>query len=62
MERNNKKDIIYLGYGCYFEDGEIISTLSKEEEAEIWLTWDEMWQLVISSLEKIADYYGERCC
>jgi hypothetical protein len=29
------------------------------EEAEIWLTWDEMWQLVISSLEKISDYYGE---
>ena len=43
-------DRIYLGYGCYFEDGEIISTLSKEEETEIWLTWDEMWQLVISSL------------
>ena len=52
-------DKICLGYGCYFEDGEIISTLSGEEEAEIWLTWDEMWQLVISSLEKISDYYGE---
>ena len=52
-------DRIYLEYGCYFEDGEIISTLSEEEESEIWLTWDEMWQLVISSLEKIADYYGE---
>lgn len=55
-------DRIYLGYGCYFEDGEIISTLSGEEKAEKWMSWDEGWQWVISSLEKIADYYGEYYC
>ncbi len=48
---------IDLGRGCYYEDGEIKSTLSEGRESEIWLTWDEGWQWVISSLEKIADYY-----
>ena len=33
--------------------------LVYEEESEIWLSWDEGWKWVISSLEIIADYYGE---
>ena len=48
---------IDLGRGCFFEDGEIKSTLSKEQESEMWLTWDEGWQWVINSLQKIADEY-----
>jgi len=55
-------DRIDLGYGCYFVDGEIISTLPEDEESEIWMTWDEGWQWVIGSLEKIAGYYGEYYC
>ena len=50
---------IDLGRGCFFEDGEIKSTLSKEQESEMWLTWDEGRQWVVSSLEKIADCYEQ---
>ena len=52
-----KKVRIDLGYGCLFEDGEIKSVLSEEEESDIWLTWDEGWHWVISSLKKIAEKY-----
>lgn len=56
-KKSLKKDKIYLGKDCYIEDGEIKSTLSEEQESEKWMTWDEGWQWVISSLEKI----GEEC-
>jgi len=51
---------IDLERGCYYEDCEIKSTLSEGRESEIWLTWDEGWQWVISSLEKIEDCYEEK--
>lgn len=54
----NKKNVkIDLGYGCLFEDGEVKSVLSEKQESEIWMSWDEGWQWVISSLEKIANEY-----
>lgn len=48
---------IDLGYGIYFEDGEIISTQSQEQETEIWMSWDEGWKWVISALEIIEKEY-----
>ena len=56
-KKKNKKVRIDLGNGCLFEDGEIKSVLSEEQESETWMTWDEGWQWVIGSLEKIADEY-----
>lgn len=52
-----KKVKIDLGHGCVFENGEIKSLLSEKQESEIWMSWDEGWQWVISSLEKIANEY-----
>ena len=60
MERNNKKVRIDLGNGCLFEDGVIKSILSEEQEFDIWMSWDEGWQWVINSLEKIADEYEHK--
>lgn len=54
---NKKKVKIDLGHGCLFENGEIKSLLSEEQESEIWMSWDDGWQWVISSLEKIANEY-----
>ena len=56
---NKKKVKIDLGHGCLFEDGEVKSVLSEEQESEMWMTWDEGWQWVINSLKKIADEYDE---
>lgn len=60
MERNNKKVRIDLCNGCLFEDGVIKSVLSEEQESDIWMSWDEGWQWVINSLEKIADEYEHK--
>lgn len=60
MERNNKKVRIDLGNGCLFEDGVIKSVLSEEQESDIWMSWDEGWQWVINSHEKIADEYEHK--
>lgn len=57
MEKNNKTVKIDLGNGCLFENGEIKSVLTEEQESEIWMSWDEGWQWVINSLQKIADEY-----
>jgi hypothetical protein len=43
-----------------FEDGVIKSVLSEEQESDIWMSWDEGWQWVINSLEKIADEYEHK--
>ena len=58
MKKNKKGVKIDLGYGCLFEDGEIKSVLSEEGESDIWLTWDEGWQWVLSSLKKLAEKYN----
>lgn len=55
--KNKKKVKIDLGNDCLFEDGEIKSRLSEEQKSEKWMTWDEGWQWVINSLEKIANEY-----
>lgn len=57
MEKNKKIVKIDLGNGCLFENGDIKSVLTEEQESEIWMSWDEGWQWVINSLQKISDEY-----
>lgn len=60
MEKNKKIVKIDLGNGCLFENGDIKSVLTEEQESEIWMSWDEGWQWVINSLQKISDEYGHQ--
>lgn len=57
MEKNKKIVKIDLGNGCLFENGDIKSVLTEEQESEIWMSWDEGWQWVINSLQKISNEY-----
>ena len=57
MEKNKKIVKIDLGNGCLFENGDIKSVLTEEQESEIWMSWDEGGQWVINSLQKISDEY-----
>ena len=49
--KNNKNEIIDLGHGCIYENGEIKEIIS--ENNKYWMTWDEGWDWVIQSLQKI---------
>ena len=52
-----KKDneIIDLGNGCIYENGEIKEMISENEKD--WMTWDEGWDWVIESLRKICNIF-----
>ena len=44
-------EIIDLGHGCIYENGEIKEIISENKKD--WMTWDEGWDWVIQSLQKI---------
>ena len=54
---NKKKVKIDLGHGFIFEDGEVKKVLKEGQPLQEWMTWDEGWQWVISSLKRLKQEY-----
>ena len=54
---NKKKVKIDLGHGFIFEYGEVKKVLKEGQPSKEWMTWDEGWQWVISSLKRLKQEY-----
>ena len=55
--KNKKKVKIDLGHSFIFEDGEVKKVLKEGQPSQEWMTWDEGWQWVISSLKRLKQEY-----
>lgn len=53
MKKNS--NLVNLGNGVYFDGMEIHEKLDENSNVKEWMTWEEGWSWVISSLKKIEE-------